>query len=57
MQSFLKLLVKENFVMSINLLVFVFCICNEASLEISLFSIYFKPVKRMGMFFNSTALG
>jgi hypothetical protein len=49
MQSSVKLLVKENLVMSINLLVRVFCICSEASLEISLLSISFKSVMRLGM--------
>jgi len=47
MQSSVKLLVKENLVMFINLLVCVFCICNEGSLDISLFPISFKSVIRL----------
>jgi len=42
--------VKENLVMFINLLVCMFCICNEASLEILLISVSFKSVIRFGMF-------
>jgi hypothetical protein len=43
-------IISENLVMFINLLVSVFCICNEDSLEISLFSMSFKSVVRLGMF-------
>jgi hypothetical protein len=50
MQSFVKLLVKENLPMFINLLICVFCIYNEDSLEILLFSVSFKSVIILRMF-------